>query len=268
MATGDKLFLATQSDVQEFGSKVDVVDTTTKDTNSKVISLTSTAGTINETASSIDTKTTDMKISLLSIGAKIDELTNSIGGTSTTGWGKTAISKTFTQYNSLTQEATDVAYLNMLTYFIPPVSGLYTIRLSTTTNKSHYGSTDWYMLTDRDLLNWMNTNIIMNQLKNSGTMTGSFYDIRQLISDLESGGVAMWPVPNKAKFYNDFNILKFGTCGWLGSDLTSEDYNKVYLQKDVPYILTGLLDEQSGGQKFTLTFNGFDIYYGNETNPH
>lgn len=266
MGTGDKVFLATQSDVQEVGSKVDVVDTTTKDTNTKVNNLTSTAGTINETTSSIDTKTTDMKISLLSIGAKIDELTNSIGGTSTTGWGKTALSKTFTSYNSITQKATDGAYLSMLTYFIPPVSGLYTIRLKTTTTVAYNGDTHWYMLTEKDFFNWLSTNIIINKLK-PNTMNGDFYNIRQIIDDFTAGTVVKWSMPTNINFYDDFKFLEFGLC-MSGKNLTSEIYNKVYLQKDVPYILTGLLDAQSGGTQFTLTFNGCDIYYGNETNPH
>lgn len=78
MATGDKLFLATQSDVQEVGSKVDIVDTTTKDTNSKVASLTSKSDEINTTVTNNNTLIQDVKTNTLSVGVKVDNVSTNV----------------------------------------------------------------------------------------------------------------------------------------------------------------------------------------------
>lgn len=153
MATGDKLFLATQSDVQEVGSKVDVVDTTTKDTNTKVISLTSKSDEINTTVTNNNTLIQDIKTNTLSVGAKVDNVSTNVDtviskldNVGSSKWyysGKTGATKTLIRkeemYNGTLESASTLAknYGYVVGYFVPKVSGLHKITFHGGTTRSN-----------------------------------------------------------------------------------------------------------------------------------
>lgn len=196
MATGDKLFLATQSDVQEVGSKVDIVDTTTKDTNSKVASLTSKSDEINTTVTNNNTLIQDVKTNTLSVGVKVDNVSTNVDtviskldNVGSSKWyysGKTGTTKTLIRkeemYDGILEGETDRNNNDgyVVGYFVPKVSGMHKITF-------HGGTTDsrtQAVLSIGTAQDFYNTANLKNQSEILSTVTDTTYNYDRFIDKI------------------------------------------------------------------------------------
>lgn len=195
MATGDKLFLATQSDVQEVGSKVDIVDTTTKDTNSKVASLTSKSDEINTTVTNNNTLIQDVKTNTLSVGAKVDNVSTNVDtviskldNVGSSKWyysGKTGIEKTLIRKEemydgTLEGERGVVNDCYVVGYFVPKVSGMHKITFHGGTTNSAKKA----ILSIGTVQDFYNAANLINQDEMFSTITDTTYRYERFIDKI------------------------------------------------------------------------------------
>ncbi len=228
------------------------IDTTTKDTNSKVNSM-------QTKVDGIDSNVAEIKSTVSNLG----------GETSTTGWGVLAKEKTFTgQYAGLIEVERDaLESFVFLDYFIPPVSGMYTIEVQGNLTVNDWIDMGLYMFTYNDLARIWQTGVIMNEMNNKGTMTGSFWNLKMLLSDLKDNNAAQYEFMKNFTIEKDTEVLEFGNF-YSYSETAIDTYDCILLEAGKPYILTGYLDDNQGGDPIECYISSVKYYYGNDVNPH